>query len=178
MPGHCLPRVFDGQSISSRIYSSMWVRQKPMNIKGETYAEYPWYQDADWVKWTFLVESALGRPPGCHDAGTGEANPPMPTLRRSIACSTIQNSSPPVQFSSVSSNSSANVITELVRNIPVEATEGLGHKFFRITISSSWVHHLTSSNKSGFKHWNTLGCLHQYMAQHGHIVKQSYCETI
>ena len=33
-------------------------------------------------------------------------------------------------------------------------------------------------NKSGVKHRNTLGQLDQYMAQHGCIVKQSYCETV
>ena len=32
--------------------------------------------------------------------------------------------------------------------------------------------------KSGIKHLNTLGHLDQYMAQHGRIVKQSYCETV
>ena len=33
-------------------------------------------------------------------------------------------------------------------------------------------------NKSGFKRLNTLGHLDQYTAQHGLIVKQSYCETV
>ena len=33
-------------------------------------------------------------------------------------------------------------------------------------------------NKSGVKRLNTLGHLDQYMAQHGRIVKQSYCETV
>ena len=33
-------------------------------------------------------------------------------------------------------------------------------------------------NKSGVKRLNTLGHLDQYMAQHGHIEKQSYCETV
>ena len=33
-------------------------------------------------------------------------------------------------------------------------------------------------NKSGVKRQNTLGHLDQYMAQHGCIVKQSYCETV
>ena len=33
-------------------------------------------------------------------------------------------------------------------------------------------------NKSGVKRLNTLGHLDQYMAQHGLIVKQSYCETV
>ena len=33
-------------------------------------------------------------------------------------------------------------------------------------------------NKSGVKRLNTLGHLDQYMAQHGRIVKHSYCETI
>ena len=32
--------------------------------------------------------------------------------------------------------------------------------------------------KSGVKRLNTLGHLDQYMAQHGRIVKQSYCETV
>ena len=32
-------------------------------------------------------------------------------------------------------------------------------------------------NKSGVKRLNTLGYLDQYMAQHGHIVKQSYCKN-
>ena len=34
------------------------------------------------------------------------------------------------------------------------------------------------NNKSGVKRLNTLGHLDQYMAQHGRIVKQSYCETV
>ena len=33
-------------------------------------------------------------------------------------------------------------------------------------------------NKNGVKRLNTLGHLDQYMAQHGRIVKQSYCETV
>ena len=33
-------------------------------------------------------------------------------------------------------------------------------------------------NKSSVKRLNTLGHLDQYMAQHGRIVKQSYCETV
>ena len=33
-------------------------------------------------------------------------------------------------------------------------------------------------NKSGVKRLNTLGHLDQYMAQHGRIMKQSYCETV
>ena len=33
-------------------------------------------------------------------------------------------------------------------------------------------------NKSGVKRLNTLGHLDQYMAQHGRIVKQSYCEIV
>ena len=33
-------------------------------------------------------------------------------------------------------------------------------------------------NKSGVKRLNTLGHLDQYIAQHGCIVKQSYCETV
>ena len=33
-------------------------------------------------------------------------------------------------------------------------------------------------NKNGAKRLNTLGHLDQYMAQHGRIVKQSYCETV
>ena len=33
-------------------------------------------------------------------------------------------------------------------------------------------------NKSDVKHRITLGHLDQYMAQHGCIVKQSYCETV
>ena len=36
----------------------------------------------------------------------------------------------------------------------------------------------TVQYKSGVKRLNTLGHLDQYMAQHGHIVKQSYCETV
>ena len=36
----------------------------------------------------------------------------------------------------------------------------------------------TNWNKSGIKRLNTLGHLDQYMAQHGCIVKQSYCETV
>ena len=35
-----------------------------------------------------------------------------------------------------------------------------------------------NGNKSGVKRQNTLGHLDQYMAQHGRIVKQSYCETV
>ena len=34
------------------------------------------------------------------------------------------------------------------------------------------------SYKSGVKRLNTLGHLDQYMAQHGRVVKQSYCETV
>ena len=37
---------------------------------------------------------------------------------------------------------------------------------------------ITINNKSGVKRLNTLGHLDQYMAQHGRIVKQSYCETV
>ena len=33
-------------------------------------------------------------------------------------------------------------------------------------------------NKSGVKRLHTLGHLDKYMAQHGRIVKQSYCETV
>ena len=33
-------------------------------------------------------------------------------------------------------------------------------------------------HKSGVKRLNTLRHLDKYMAQHGHIVKQSYCETV
>ena len=33
-------------------------------------------------------------------------------------------------------------------------------------------------NKSGGKRLNTLGHWDQYVAQHGRIVKQSYCETV
>ena len=33
-------------------------------------------------------------------------------------------------------------------------------------------------HKSGVKRLNTFGHLDQYMAQHGSIVKQSYCETV
>ena len=33
-------------------------------------------------------------------------------------------------------------------------------------------------DKSGVKRLHTLGHLDQYMAQHGRIVKQSYCETV
>ena len=33
-------------------------------------------------------------------------------------------------------------------------------------------------NKSSVKRLNTLGHLDQYIAQHGRIVKQSYCETV
>ena len=38
--------------------------------------------------------------------------------------------------------------------------------------------HRVIKNKSGVKRLNTLGHLDQYMAQHGRIVKQSYCETV
>ena len=38
--------------------------------------------------------------------------------------------------------------------------------------------HIPILNKSGVKRLNTLGHLDQYMAQHGRIVKQSYCETV
>ena len=34
------------------------------------------------------------------------------------------------------------------------------------------------NDKSGVKRLNTLDHLDQYMAQHGRIVKQSYCETV
>ena len=37
---------------------------------------------------------------------------------------------------------------------------------------------MSGYNKSGVKRLNTLGHLDQYMAQHGCIVKQSYCETV
>ena len=36
----------------------------------------------------------------------------------------------------------------------------------------------TFQYKSGVKRLNTLGHLDQYVAQHGRIVKQSYCETV
>ena len=44
-----------------------------------------------------------------------------------------------------------------------------------------WLHIFQKAdltNKSGVKRLNTLGHLDQYMAQHGRIVKQSYCETV
>ena len=37
---------------------------------------------------------------------------------------------------------------------------------------------ITHLYKSGVKRRNTLDRLDQYMAQHGRIVKQSYCETV
>ena len=40
-------------------------------------------------------------------------------------------------------------------------------------INSQYIFH-----KSGIKRRNTLGHQDQYMAQHGRIVKQSYCETV
>ena len=36
----------------------------------------------------------------------------------------------------------------------------------------------TWKKTSNFKRRNTVGRLDQYMAQHGRIVKQSYCETV
>ena len=40
------------------------------------------------------------------------------------------------------------------------------------------INNQVKSYKSGVKRLNTLGHLDQYMAQHGRIVKQSYCETV
>ena len=50
--------------------------------------------------------------------------------------------------------------------------------FSTVWAQKSFIHQETYEHKSGVKRLNTLGHLDQYMAQHGRIVKQSYCETV
>ena len=45
-------------------------------------------------------------------------------------------------------------------------------------ILTIWYDTIVHYHKSGGKRLNTLGHLDQYVAQHGRIVKQSYCETV